>query len=540
MKLNAEQIISRQEKLKSDRGIWETHWQEIADYVLPRKANFTRTVVPGEKRGIELYDNTAMVSCDLLASALHGTLSNSSTMWFELAAGREDVNNNENVREYLQELGRRVHRVLNTSNFQSEVHEYYLDLCSFGTGVMTVERAEDTLVRFSVKHLGEIYVLENAYGGIEEVYRCFMWTASQIVEEFCKDLDTQEDKQGVEDRVGREVAAAFYKNEQTKFELIHCVYRDTFDRQNPMPYSSTYCLKAHKKIVSEGRFRRFPYLVSRWTKISGEVYGRSPAMNALPEAKTLNMMAKTMIKGAQKVVDPPVQVPDDGFVRPLRTYAGGVNYYRAGSKDRAEPIFNDSRIDFGFEALRERQMRVQQAFYIDRLNLAMNDRMTTVEVNQRIQEQMRFLGPVLGRQEPEFLRPLIDRVLDIMIEADGGSGEVIGFAPPELQEVDLDVRYSSPIARAQRMQEAAALQSAIQASIPAIQLDQSSADVIDAEMIVRENFAIYGAPQKVMRKRKEIEAIRDDRALAQQKVINDNDAQQGAEIVSKTAPLLEA
>jgi len=539
MKLTAEQICSRQDKLKADRGVWETHWQDIADYVLPRKNSFNRTNVAGEKKGVQLYDNTAMVSCDLLASALHGTLTNSATLWFELSAANESIDRLEPVREYLQELTRRVHRVLNNSNFQSEIHEYYLDLCSFGTGTMTVEKNEDTLVRFSVKHLGEIFVAENAAGEIDEVYRVFKWDARQILEEFGKGIDITS-KTAVEAAFGRKVSEAFFKNERTPFEIVHAVYRMDFDRTNPMPFWSCYCLKADKKELSEARFRRFPYLVSRWTKISGEVYGRSPAMNALPEAKTLNVMAKTMIIGAQKVVDPAVQMPDDGFVRPLRSGPGGVNYYRAGTTDRVEPIFNDSRIDFGFEALRERQARVQQAFYIDRLNLAQNDRMTTVEVNQRVQEQMRFLGPVLGRQEPEFLRPLIDKVLDMMIEVDDGSGDIIGTPPPELQDIGLEARYSSPIARAQRMQEAQALQSAIASSAPAFQIDPGSVDLIDFEMVVRENFAIYGAPQKVLRKKRDIAEIRDARAAAQEAALKAQELAQGAENLNKVSPLITA
>lgn len=538
MKLNAEQVCSRLDKLKSDRGIWETHWQELADYTLPRKNNFIRSQVPGEKKGIQLYDNTAMVSADLLASALHGTLTNNSVQWFQLSSGLEELNQDENIVQYLQELTMRAHRILNNSNFQSEVHEHYMDLITFGTSIMTVERDEKTLVRFSVKHLGEVYIAENSHGLIEEVYRCFKWEARQIVEEFCKGIDPT-NKDALEAKVGRKVVNAYLKNEREKFEIVHCVYRESLTEELKMPFLSMYVLKEDKKELSVGRFKKFPYLVSRWTKVSGEEYGRSPAMNALPEAKTLNVMALTMIKGAQKVVDPPVQMPDDGFVRPLKTMPGGVNYYRAGTTDRVEPVFNDTRIDFGFEAMRERQTRVQQAFYIDRLNLAQNDRMTTLEVNQRIQEQMRFLGPMLGRQETEFLKRLIDLVLDIMIEEDGGTGQYIGEPPPELQDVNLDVVYSSPIARAQRIQEANSLQSALAASAPILQIDMSAADVIDAEKVVRENFMIYGAPQRVLRKKREIEAIRDARAQAQEAAIKQQQSMNQAEMVNKVAPALK-
>jgi hypothetical protein len=539
MKYTPEQIIDRQEKLKADRGVWEQHWQELADYNLPRKNQFTRVNVSGEKKGFALYDNTSMVSCDQLSSALHGMLTNPNTLWFSLAADREDLLLIEDVVEYLQDLTKRMHRVLNNSNFQSEIHEFYLDLCGFGTATMTVERDSKKIVRFSTKHLGEIFICENAFGMIEEVYRLFKWEAAKIIQEFCVGID-EKDKAAIENKVGRKVAEAFYKGDKTEFEIVHCVYREQLLINEKMPFESRYVLKAEKKLVKEGKFRRFPYLVSRWTKISGEVYGRSPAMNALPEAKTLNMMAKTMLQGAQKVVDPPVQMPDDGFVRPLKTFPGGVNYYRAGSSDRVEPVFADTRLDWGFEAMKERQLRVQQAFYIDRLNLAQSDRMTTVEVNQRIQEQLRFLGPMLGRQQTEFLQPLVDRVLDIMIEEDAGTGEIIGNPPEAIQAVELDVAYSSPIARAQRMQEAESLQAALAASAPVMQIDPTVIDVLDTEAIVRQNFQIYGASQKVLRRRQEVEQIRDARQAAQEQAVQMQQQMHGAEVASKVGPLLKA
>ena len=73
-------------------------------------------------------------------------------------------------------------------------------------------------------------------------------------------------------------------------------------------------------------------------KASNEIYGRSPAMTALPDVKMLNEMSKTTIKAAQKQVDPPLLVPDDGFLLPVRTVPGGLNFYRSGTRDRIEPL----------------------------------------------------------------------------------------------------------------------------------------------------------------------------------------------------------
>jgi hypothetical protein len=204
-----------------------------------------------------------------------------------------------------------------------------------------------------------------------------------------------------------------------------------------------------------------------------------------------------------------------------------------------QPVFNDTRLDWGFEAIRDRQFKVQQAFYIDRLNLRQGDRMTTVEVNQLIQEQHRLLGPMLGRQETEFLRPFVDRVLDMMIETDGGSGEIIGVPPDILQEQELDVSYSSPIARAQRIHEAETMQQALAASAPLMQLDPTTIDVIDTEQIVRLNFKTYGADQRAIRRRAEVEAIREARQQAQQQALQMQQEMQQAEVASKVGPLLK-
>jgi len=536
MKLSPQQVVQRFENMKSQRGVWETHWQDLADYNLPMKDQFNRKNVRGEKKGIELYDSTAMVSCDLLSSALHGMLTNPNSLWFLLSTTDEQLNSNEQVIEYLQELTRRAHNIMNLSNFQTEVHEFYLDLCCFGTATMTVEEDEDAIVRFSTKHLSNIFIKENAFGVVDQVYRRFSFTAHQVVEKFRPQLLGASEKE-LEKELGPRIAKSFINNSEEEFEIVHAVYRD-FEDKSSRPFKSDYVLISDKVLLSEGRFKRFPYIVSRWTKLSGEVYGRSPAMNALPESKTLNIMAKTVLKGAQKVVDPPMQMPDDGFVRPLRTAPASINYYRAGTQDLVKPIFNDTRIDFGFQALEAHQNKVRQAFYIDRLNLQNNDRMTTVEVNQRVQEQLRFMGPMLGRQQTEFLRPLNDLVLDMMIDRDR-DGDVIGNPPPEIAEVNLDIKYTSPVARAQRVSEADAMQQALAASGPMFELDPNAVDVIDAEKIVRENFAIFGAPQKVLRKQAEVEAIREAKQQAQEAALQQQQQLQESEVVKNVAPAIQ-
>ncbi len=533
MKKTPKQICQQFAVVKQERTVWETHWQDLADYIIPRKNEITtKNEVKGRKKGVDLYDNTAMVSCELLAGALHGLLTNPNNYWFELSTGDDKLDDEDDVRQYLQDLSHKCHSILNSSNFQTEVHELYLDLCCFGTANMTMEEDEDFVVHFSAKHISEVYLVENNKGVVDEVFREYKWTARQIIEEFCKGIP-EEDESKIEAVVGKDVVASYKKGDGKKFDIIHDVYKESLTEKVPLPYVSQYILRQGERELRQGGFRRNPWLTPRWTKVSNETYGRSPGMNALPEAKTNNAMVKAVIKGAQKVVDPPVQMPDDGAVRPTRLIPGGINYYRAGSNDRIETIFNDTRIDIGVELTRDRQSRIREAFFVDVLQLKDGPQMTATEVNQRTEERMRLLGPMLGRQQAEFLRPLIDRLFDIM-ERRG----LIPEAPAILQGREVTVKYSSMIAKAQRINEGQDMLRALGACESFLAIDESAKDVIDSDAGVRKVWSVYGAPQEVLRNKQEIEDIREQRAQAQQQAIEQQLQMMQAEQIQKAGPTL--
>lgn len=220
-KFTGDQIKQRYEKLEGERGTWKTHWQEIADYFIPRKDNVNKTTTPGEKKSITLLDNTGIQSCELLAGALHGMLTNPNAEWFELSTGEEELDKQDDVRMFLQESARRLHGLLNASNFQTEVHELYLDLCSFATAPMSIEEDEESHIRFASRAISHIVVEENAKGFVDEVYREFEWTARQIVEFFGMDVLEKSTK----------VKEAFEKNMDTMFKIIHA--HPAFDDKKP-------------------------------------------------------------------------------------------------------------------------------------------------------------------------------------------------------------------------------------------------------------------------------------------------------------------
>lgn len=527
-KFTATDVDKRISKLKGDRGVWETHWQDIGDYILPRKNQITKISTPGEKKTILLLDNTGVHANELLAGALHGLLTNPNGEWFELTTGDQDLDQVDVVRRWLQDLTTLCHNVLNNSNFQTEVHEFYLDLCGFGTALMYMEEDDKSEVRFSTDYVVNYFIEENSHGVVDRIYREWKWPADKIVEEF-----------GI-DSVGKQVKQAYEKRDcDRKFRVVHAVYPKHLAgdlTEGRFKYISQYFVMEEEKVELRIKgFRDFPYIVARWSKASGEIYGRSPGMTALPDVKVLNKMTETMLIGAQKVVDPPLQLPDDGYILPIKTGPGGLNYYRAGTNEYIRPVFNDTRIDFGFQAMEERRTRVRDAYYVNQLQLREGPQMTATEVMQRTEEQMRLLGPMLGRQQSEFLRPLIDRLVDILF----ASGKIDkNTIPEELQGRKIDVRYSSLIAKSQRLNEAQNIMRTLEATLPIGNIDPSVYHNISSDGLFRVLAGIYGFPERAMRTKQEVKEIRDAQVQAQQQAQAQMQEQAQIENMAKIAPVM--
>lgn len=518
-KAKAKAIIEAQERRISRRSVWETHWQECLDYIIPRKGDVVTKNIDGEKKGIELYDSTATLANELLASALHGMLTNPSTRFFDLVFGDPEFDDDDMVKEWLQEVANRMFMVLNNSNFQTEIHEIYLDLGALGTAALFMGEHDENVVHFSARHMKEITVEENNLGLIDSVDRLFEWKPRHIIQEFG------------EDKVPPFVLEAHRKGCEDLWQVIHATY--PVPDGKPHPVASCYVLKEQQFVLHEGGFHEEPWAVPRWTKTSGETYGRGPGMNVLPDTKMANAMMKTIIEGGQMAVKPPLQVPDDGVVGRVRLTPSGLTVVRAGAEQIRPLIAGDTRIDYGFELVNDVRQRIRQGFLTDKiqLNQSQGTPKTATEIDQIVDQSLRFMGPVLGRQHFELLRPMINRVFGIM-----NRRGLLPEAPAKIQGKKFDVRYSSVVARAQRMAEGSNLNRAIAAIAPILQLDPKAALLINSFDAVRYILDIYGAPQKVIRNQKELQTELGKLADAQAQQAQIQKEQHEAEMASKVLP----
>tara|TARA_X000001388_G_scaffold29219_1_gene20722 strand:- start:14162 stop:15781 length:1620 start_codon:yes stop_codon:yes gene_type:complete len=517
-----DQLNRKHEKLLGQRSNWEKHWQELADYLLPRKADITKKRTQGDKRTELIYDSTGIHSVELLASSLHGMLTSPANPWFSMRYRDLQLDQNDEANEWLEGCTQLLNKALQRSNFQQEIHELYYDLVVFGTACLFIEYDADGL-RFSARHIGELAVSANAEDRIDTVYRSFDLTARQIAQRFGKD--------DLPDRVQKDLD----KNPYNEHEIVHVVYPREDGVAGPInkPVISIYYHKETKTLLGEGGFDEFPFCVPRFNKDSTSNYGRSPGMSCLSDVKMVNRMSEVSIRSAQKQLDPPLMVPDDGFLLPVRTTPGALNFYRTGTRDRLEPLQAGATNPIGLSMEEQRRNSIRSAFYVDQLQLNQSPSMTATEVLQRNEEKMRLLGPVMGRLQSELLQPLIQRSFKLLLR----NGE-LPVPPESLQGQDIDIEYVSPLAKAQKMTD---LQSMMRGLEIMLQLAEVAPvmDYLDENGLVKYLIDVAGIPARVIRSNDQVAEIREAKAEQQRMMAEQQQEMQAADQMQKTAPMMK-
>ena len=501
-----EYIKKRCANLESVRATWEDHWQEILDYVMPRKADVTFVRSKGEKRTEVLYDSTAITANNLLAASLQGTLTSASLPWFHLKLRDTETNQNRDVQLWLEDSAKRMYEIFNESNFNTEVHELYLDLVSIGTGAIFVEEGSKGFdkegIHFNCLHIAEYFIQENINGKVDTLYRKYKLTARQAIQEFG------------EENVGEKILESVKEKPDKEFNFIHAVeptedYERAVGKSNTkLPVHSCHVCTEDKMVVRTGGYNEFPYLVPRWSKATGEIFGRSPSYNALPDIKTLNKAVEIGLKAWAKAIDPPLLVQDDGVIGRVRMTPAGITVVRHDGAIKPLQIGSNWQIT----DMKENQLRtsIRQAYYSDQLQLQDGPQMTATEVQVRYELMQRLLGPTLGRFQSEFLNPLIERTFGIMLRAGALLPE-----PEVIQGQKIDVEYVGPLARSQRMEESVAIDRLYELAMNVVQVDPSIMDNINHDEAIRLRGDLLGVPKIILRARDEVEELREQRQQAQ-------------------------
>ena len=549
-------ILSRFQKLLLEQRLFGILWQEIADYVMPRKNSIILQRIPGSKRTQRLFDSTATDAVEKLAASIDGTLTPSGMRWFFLETDDPELNKKQSVREYLEDCSERMLTAFNRSNLQQEEHELYLDIVLFGNACMFEEEAPDDEagrwggLRFETIPIGKWVSAEGPEGRVNAVFRSFPMNAESIKTQW-PDTFPEEVEEASPDKL---------------FEIIHgCYPAPKRLSLNAPEYVSQYIVYVGRSILGDkssrprgddaktlrtGKFNEFPFMVPRWSKNSDETYGRGPTDTALPDIRSLNKIVELDLRRIAIDVHPPLKVLNGDAIGPIRLVPGGQTTVR--SIDSIQPLLTGAEqtspiVEKRVERL---EQKIRQIYYYDQLQLPNGPQMTAEEVMTRMELMQRIMGPAAGRLESEWLRPMISRTWQIMLRRHVSSPNenILPQQPAELVEylqskgrkaANLRIRFEGPLSRAQRSADVVAIQKLAAFVTPLAELKPDVMDVVDWDNATRLTASRLGVPAEMITDQEQVEQVRQQRNEQIQQQQNMNQAEQMAKAGGAVAPLLK-
>lgn len=518
----AKKIIERFGKAKSSRLNWESYWEEVAEYVLP---NFSNTFFEGgytlaqaQKKDRKRYDGSAEIALTRLASTMESILTPRNSRWHGISTDNVHLNKIRRVREWQDEATDVLfkYRYASQANFGSQAYEHYMSVGGFGTGCMFVDKLMPRGFRYAQIHIAQIYFYENHQGVIDEALRPFKMTARNAVQKFG------------EDNLPDDIKKAAKESPEQMFDFIHAVMpREEVDHERRdfkgMKFASYYVARNGCKVVKEEGYRSFPYAVSRYITAPGELYGRSPAMQALSNIKVLNEQKKTMLKQGHRAVDPVLLAHDDGVLDSFSMKPGAINTgAMTGDGKRLVDVLPVGNIAVGDKMMQMERDEIASAFMTDLFAIFMErPQMTATEIVELAREKGILFSPIMGRQEAEFLSVMIEREMDL-----ANQQLLLPPMPPELIEAkgEYKIVFDNPLSRAQKSEQAAGLMRTVNwaAEMAAQSQDPTPLDHFNWDVIIPELSAINAVPPRWMKSEEQLNTMRQGRqqAAATQQVID--------------------
>lgn len=525
MPADAAAILRRWRQLSDRRMVWDRTRQDIADYVLPAKADIIWRRTPGSRKTWFQYDSAAEVAAHRLAARMASTITSPSQKWFSLKLREGELNDIHEVAVWLEECADRMYLAFNQSNFASAISEAFLDEIVFGTGcVMTEEltpRTPQTFggLNFRTLAFGRYCVAEGYTGVVDTVYRRYELPARLIVQRWPTTCPA-------------EIAETAKTRPDAPYDVVHGVYpradANPYKRTaREMPVASCYVLEKGSVLLEESGFQEMPYAVPRWTKAADEEYGRGLGDQAYGDIRTLNRYTELDLQAREKAVDPALEVLQDSVVGDITLRPAEINYVT--ERNAIQAVESKARFDVSDHTIERLRGSIREIFFHDQLILKDSPEMTATEANYRWQLLLQALGSTLPRTQSEGLTPIITRVFGVMMR--GGS---LPPVPQILRQygANIDIQYEGPLSRAQRSQDATAIQMWVADMMAIAQAGHPEIfDNLKVDDTARTVADVRGVPPDLLQDQRIMAQIR----AARQQVIQQQHAVQTATEIGKAA-----
>ncbi len=359
------------------RTPWIRRWEDARKYTVPAS----------DADMALLFDSTAADAADNLSAAMYSLLTPPESLWINLVRESDESPDPEPAVAALRAN-------LNDSNFYTTVHQCYMDLIIYGTACLFMAEnpiGADSAFHFTAIPISDIAILDNC------VFHTTTMTARAVLEKYSTWTPP------------RDIADKIKRDSDMPLRLVQCLCGTDFIAWLDVGGN------IENNIVVRGTFDTNPYLIFRWSVMSGELYGRGPVMRALPDIKTANKVVELVLKNATIAVSGIWQADDDGVINLANiNLTPGAIIPKAVGSSGLTPLTSGADFDVSQIILSDLRDRIRHTLLADRLGLLSDKEMTATEILARNSDMVRILGATYGRLLHEFIKPLCMRGLQIL------------------------------------------------------------------------------------------------------------------------------
>ncbi|MBF8177815.1 portal protein [Herminiimonas contaminans] len=536
--------------LRLERDSYISHWRDLNEYILPRSARFFISQTGrGEKRNKKIVNNTATLSSRTLSSGMMAGVTSPARPWFKLSTGNPDLDDMDDVKDWLDQVGVRMREVFTRSNLYNALPIVYAELGVYGTAAMAALEDDETIIRFQNFPIGSYAIANDERGKVDTIIREWQMTARQLVQKFgienCSD-QVRRMYQANEGEQWIEVAHVVRRNPNFDPDKLHSKHKKFQSCYMERGAVGTTNPSDPEKFLRESGFDDFPVMVPRWSVTGEDIYGNSPAMDALGDIMALQLKEKRKAMMIDKGANPPMAAPSALKNQRASLLPGDVTYVDVNQGSQGfKPVYepNPTWLSALTADIQNDEQRIKRAFFEDLFLMLTNmerAQITATEIAERKEEKLLVLGPVIDRLNDELLDPLIDRTFAIMVQRsrpdwDAGLPGLIPVPPDSMRDVELKVEYTSVMAQALRMVGLGSIERFAGFMGNMAAADPSVLDKWNRDATIDEYGGMIGLTPKIINSEEEVAAIRAQRAKQQQAAESMQLAEQGAKAAQTMA-----
>lgn len=493
--------------MRAERSRHENTWRRCFEVTYPERAEGLNgdsliDAVSAQNKKAEQMDSTASDAVRLLASSIMSGMTPANAVWFALDAGDES----DEERRWLDESAKFLWESIHAANYDAAKFESIVDSVCAGWFALYIDE-DDAGLRFEQWPIGQVsYTCTKAGGTVDKASRRFKLTAEQAAREY--------GEANLSEKIRKCLDAGKYGE---RFEFIHAIYPRTpyavgAKLAKNLPIASCHIDVAGKKILRESGYHEMPVVVARWMLLPASDYAIGPVSNALPTILSLNELLRLESAALSRAVSGVYVAEDDGVLNARTVKVKGGSVIVANSVDSIKALPSGADFNVSFSKADQMRAEIRRILMADQLQPQDGPAMTATEVHVRVALIRQLLGPLFGRFQAEDLAPTIKRVFGLAMRRG-----LLTNPPDTLADAILSIRYQSPLARAQKLEEVTAIERlSLNAGAMAQAGQPEVLDLIDADEALRAMGDGLGAPAKVLRDAKAVAALRKSRADQQQ------------------------